>query len=127
MPADYPLFCQWWESAGMAAPGEDMLPATGFVVEDASGPCGALFCYLDNSRGVAFPHWISFAHRLRLSQKMAAGRALVLALEIFLQSIGYGLMIMQTLPGIAPVLRKLGFTVDTERAVTLHKFLPHGS
>ncbi len=127
---DYPAFCARWRDSGALPPPLEWLPAGGFIVADDQGDIASLHVYLDNSRGVAFPHWICFAARLSLREKKEAGRQLVAVGEGWLREIGYSLMIMQTVRGVAAILERLGFHANEREAVTMHKFIPleaHGS
>lgn len=104
---DYATVCAWWETRGIAPPHPSILPATGYLAEDASGPCLALWCYMDNSRGVALPEWLVSRPGIGAAG-VTAGRALWSVLSAFLRSQGYTAVLFHAAPELVPVLRRLG-------------------
>lgn len=112
---DYAMIQEWHHRHGKIAPPSQILPRLGVVVSDGDGEMAALWMYMDNSVGVCFPEHAVTRPGLSLGQARAA---LLMALD-FLRSearvLGYGVMLINTLPAFARVLRRAGLFIEAGR------------
>lgn len=114
-PEDRAMVEGWHHGHHTNPPLEAILPKLGVVTEKDGEPMSALWLYMDNSVGVCFPeHAIT---RPGLSITFAC-MSMVVALNFLKQTasaMNYGIMLVNTLPGIARILKHEGFVVASER------------
>lgn len=125
-PADWPLVLEWWEAhQGPRRIYEALLPPIGLIVEREGAPIAALWCHLSVGIGVAFLEHPVTRPGLHLLESAAAMSAAIDAMEEICRTHDYGLLIANTLPGIARWLeRRKGFQPSGER-VQMLKFINH--
>lgn len=109
-PEDYPVFAAWRAARGVFVPPPDMLPPhTGYVLESAGEPTAMLFAYCAVGVGVAHLDWLTGAPGKSLSAARRTGAALLLGVRETLAAMGYGVMMVHTLPALAGEAKRLGF------------------
>lgn len=126
---DWPMVEEWWSGhASGRALVESMLPPVGIVVERDGEPVAALWCYLSAGVGVAFlesPVARPGMSIKRTSEVMAFAMG---AIEAVCERHDYGLLIVNTLPGIGRWLqRNCGFLPAGERVQLVKPILRHGT
>lgn len=100
----------WYRARALTAPPEPILPKLGIVVfeESRREDLAAMWLYMDNSVGVCFPEHIVTRPGLSLG---LARESLLRGLDFLRLSaveMGYGVMIVHTLPAMARVLERRG-------------------
>ena len=106
---------EWHSGHGTFPPIEQILPRLGIVIERAGQAFAAMWLYMDNSVGVCFPEHVVTKPGISLRD---AREALLVGLGFLRETsraMGYGVMMVNTLPGIARVLRSEGFVVAAPR------------
>lgn len=131
--ADYPLICEWWagHDSGRGCPLLCMLPKLGVVALLGGVPVGAMWLFMDNSVGVCWPEFPVVRPGLQFAESRRVFDVLLGFLEAEARALGYGVMMLYTLPAIARELRRRhGFTEMREGLVMMSKTLKevdHGS
>jgi hypothetical protein len=115
LPSDRETVEEWHIAHSSVPTPESILPKFGIVVDAESGPMCAMWLYMDNSCPVCFPeHAIS---RPGLSVKESK-EAFICAMNFFricAKEMGFQFMILNTLPGIARIMKGQGFIVAGKR------------
>ena len=112
---DYAMIENWHRGHGRTVPPVAILPRLGVIVTGAGEDVAALWLYMDNSVGVCFPEHAVTRPGLKMGQARAA---LLLALDFLrkeAEAMGYGLMLIHTLPAFARVLGRAGLFTEVGR------------
>lgn len=117
---DYQLVNEWWQSRHGEPLAETLLPPCGVIVEREGEPIAALWCYHCYGVGVAFLEMPITRPGSYVSASMEAlglaVEACVTLVKAAAQAEGGDVCLFKcyTLPGIARMLPRLGFTKCTE-------------
>lgn len=123
LTSDKPLIAGWLEAHGSTRVNPNLLPPVGVVVMREGVPLVALWCHLSVNIGIAFLEAPVSAPGLKISEASKAFALALAAIEAICRTHDYGLLVANTLPGIARFLEnKCGFQRDGER-VQLVKLL----
>lgn len=111
---DYPMVREWMEGHRRDIIPQGILPKLGVIVHAGETDVAALWLYMDNSVGVCFLEYpvTKPGTSLRLTKK-----ALLMAADFLKKeacALGYSVMFAHTLAPIARILRKNGWSQDTE-------------
>ncbi len=114
----------WYRGHGKWPIPEEALPGLGLVALDEEGqPCAAIWLYMDNSVGVAFPSGFVTRPRNSLGLTRRAGFKLMEFIENECRAMGYGLLISHTRPGVARMLSRIGFETGPSELVMVTKLI----
>lgn len=119
-----PMLSGWWDAHGLKGGfPRALLPPLGIMVSDAEGPCAALWCYESFGVGVAFLEFP--VSRPGLSSRRAADAfstavtgCMMMAGKLAQPPGEYRVFRSCTLPGIARVMQRMGFAVDSTPRVS---------
>lgn len=111
---------EWWVAHDrMAPPPLEILPRLGIVIEPDGEPVCAAWLYMDNSVGVCFVEFPVTKPGLSLTEMRLAFAVGVQFLKLEAAALGYGVMMVRTLPGLARVLASMGFRRGGEGLVCM--------
>ncbi len=123
-PEDLPTVEEWYDFHRSAQLPLGLIPPTGVMVEDDVGPCAVLYYYLYLGVGICRVEWPISRPGLSLAQAGECFAFAVQAVEAAIKDLegGYGVLVADTLPGIARVMERHGFQrADSSQKITMMK------
>jgi hypothetical protein len=111
----------WWSHHNDNPFPSDLLPPAGAIIECDGVPYAACWLYMAVGVGVCWLEWPVSAPGLSLRQSREAFTQLVDAMALLARSHNYPLMIANTLPPIARIMKGMGFTVENRTKVTVYR------
>ena len=112
---DYPMVEEWHHRHGQTAPPAAILPRLGVVAMADGQDCAGLWLYMDNSVGVCFPEHAVTRPGLGLGEARGALLRALDFLKTEAETLGYGLMIINTPRAFARVLGRAGLFAEVGR------------
>lgn len=101
-----------------------ILPPTGVIAEDDTGPLAACWIYLSYGIGVAFVEMAISRPGLSLAKSRKAFAAVMGALEEVAKAHNTGVLVCHTLPAVARILKADGWTFAEKPALIGTKTIP---
>lgn len=120
---DTVMLAEWFRAHSERPFPLELLPPTGIIAEDETGPLAACFLYLSYGIGVAFVEAAVSRPGLSLKRSRQAFAAVLGGLEVIARAHDTGVLVCHALPALARVLESGGWQFSETHVLTGTKII----